>query len=190
LKRIIALTLAGLSLTIGLATAAHATPGRTTNRSPPVPASVRNAESALTSELAKLHVKPHTRLTPRQLKGLGLKPDPSWLAARFKQLAHSTRARAADAGATYWFTYQYDGHFWADVYYTGPYRNSKGYTNYTVYSNYKICDWQGYNCIDLNVYTSTINISQDGTNYYYQGPGGYMSDPWGMPEYGYGPFTG
>ena len=190
MKRIIALTLAGLSLTIGLATAAQATPGRNTNPPPPVTASVRNAESALTSKLAKLHVKPHTGLTARELKALGLKLDPSWLAARFKQLAHSTRARAADAGATYWFTYQYYGHFWADVYYDGPYLNSRGYTNYTVYSNYKICDWRGNNCIDLNVYTYTINISQDGTNYYYQGPAGNMSDPWGMPEYGYGPATG
>jgi hypothetical protein len=204
LKKIITLTLASLSLTIGLATAAQASPGRTTNPPPPVLASVRNAESALTSKLAKLHLKRHTRPTARQLKALGLRPDPSWLAARFKKLAHTTRARAADMGATYWFTYDYSGPFWANVYYDGPYVDSVGDTYYEVSSNWVMCEsyaawWQaaapdGRVCTDLNVYTGVANVEIDGT-YYFDGAavnGGALNTPDsdGMPTYGWGPYPG
>ena len=188
LKKIIALTFASLSLTIGPAAAAQATPGRTTNP-PPVPASVRNAESALTSKLAKLHVKRHTRLTARQLKALGLRPDPKPLAARFKGLANSTRAKAAGVGSTYWFTYQYYGSVWADVYYDGPQFNATS-AYYVVYSNYKICDAYGSDCIATNVYTDIFNIEIDGT-YYYETPSDASSpDSAGFPVYGFGPFSG
>jgi hypothetical protein len=204
LKRIIALTLASLSLTIGLAAAAQATPGRTTNPPPPVPASVRNAESALTSKLAKLHVNRQTRLTARQLKALGLKPDPSWLGARFKKLAHSTRARAAAVGATPWFTYQYSGPFWANVYYSGPNVTTAGDTFYGVYSNWVMCEsyaawWQaavpnGHTCVDLNVYTVVTNVEIDGSYYYegadVNGAGLTIPDSDGLPTYGWGPYPG
>ena len=201
MKKIIALTLASLSLTIGLATAAQATPGRTTYPTPSVPASLRNAESAVTSKLAKLHVKRGTRLTARQLKALGLKPDPSWLAARFKTLAHSTRARAADAGATPWFTYQYYGPFWVNVAYDGPHLDGIGRTYYYVYSNYAMCNWfatpaqaaapDGDNCVNLNVYTVTTNTEIDGY-YYYSDVAAYANTPDsdGLPMYGYGPYPG
>jgi hypothetical protein len=201
LKKIITLMIASLSLTIGLATAAQAAPGRTTNRPPSVPPSVRNAESALTSKLAKLHVKRDTRLTAPQLKSLGLKPDPNWLAAKFKQLAHSTRARAADAGATPWFTYQYYGPFWVNVAYDGPHLDGIGRTYYYVYSNYVMCNWfvtpaqaaapDGENCVNLNLYTVTTNTEIDG--YYYYGDvaaNANTADSDGLPTYGYGPYPG
>ena len=204
MKKLIALTLASLSLTIGPAAAAQATPGRTTNPPRPVPASVRNAESALKSKLAKLHVKRHTRLTARQLKALGLKSDPSWLAARFKKLAHSTRAKAADVGATPWFTYDYSGPFWANVYYNGPYVTTIGDTYYQVYSNWVMCEsyaawWQaavpnGQTCVDLNVYTLVTNIEIDGSYYYegadVNGAGLTIPDSDGLPTYGWGPYRG
>ena len=58
MKKIMVLTLASLSLMTGLAGAAQATPGRTTNAPPHVPAKIRNAEvSALTGKLANLQVK-------------------------------------------------------------------------------------------------------------------------------------
>lgn len=199
MKKIITLTLASLSLTIGLATAAQATPARTTNPPPPVPASVRNAESALTSKLAELHVKRHTRLTAGQIKALGLKPDPRWLAARFQKLTHSTRARAADMGATYWFTYQYSGPFWANVDYSGPYSDGYGPIYYQVYSNYVMCNWfategqaaapDGNNCVNLNVFTTLMNVELDGS-YYYEGAGLTTPDSDGFPAYGYGPYPG
>ena len=103
MKKIIVLTLASLSLMTGLA-AAQATPGRTTDAPPPVPANGTNAElSALTSKLATLHLKRDVRPSARELKALGLKPVPKPMAARFKQLSKSNRARAATVGSTYWF---------------------------------------------------------------------------------------
>jgi hypothetical protein len=196
-----ALMVASLSLTIGLATAAQAAPGRPTNALPPVPASVRNAESALTSKLAKLHVNRHTRLTAHQLKALGLRPDPRWLAARFKKLAHTTRAMAADAGATRWFTYQYYGPFWANVAYDGPYVDGIGRTYYGVYSNYVMCGAfatpgqaavpDGHNCIDLNVYSWTTNTEINGSFYYWDASAFANTPDWeGLPIYGDGPFPG
>jgi hypothetical protein len=187
LKKIIVLTLASLSLMTGLAGAAQATPGRTTNAPPPVPARVRNAEqSALTSKLATLHLKRGLRPSARELKALGLKPVPKPLAARLKQLTKSNRARAATVGSTYWFTYQYYGHFWADVYYDGPYFNSGGNMYYLVYSNYKICDSAGGACTDLNVYTYVENVNIYGT-WYFHGPTP-QPDSAGLPVYGTRPF--
>jgi hypothetical protein len=192
LKKIIVLTLASLSLMSGLAGAAQATPGRTTKAPPPVPARVRNAElSALMSKLAKLHLKRGARPSARELKALGLRPDPKQLAARFKRLTKSTRARAATAGSTYWFTYQYYGHFWADVYYRGPLLDlTAGVIYYEVLSNYKICDGEGGDCTDLNVYTMVLNLDLDGTYVYSTPYGGESPDSAGLPEYGMGPFVG
>jgi hypothetical protein len=166
-----------------------------------MPASVRNAESALTSKLAKLHVKPRTRLTAPQLKALGLKPDPSWLAAKFKHLAHSTGARVADQGATRWFTYDYYGPFWANVAYDGPYLDGIGRTYYGVFSNYVMCDafatvWQaavpdGHTCIDLNAYSWTTNTEINGSFYYWDSYAfANTPDSDGLPIYGDGPFPG
>ncbi|MBV9047563.1 MAG: hypothetical protein JOY58_04805, partial [Solirubrobacterales bacterium] len=116
------MTVATLALTLALATAAQAHPGRTTKAPPPLPATVRNAEqSALQGKLAKLHLKRHTRLSARELKALGITPVPKRLAARLTKLVHSTRASAAAFGDTYYGTYPYYGHVWEDVYYDGPY---------------------------------------------------------------------
>lgn len=189
MKKIIVLTLASLSLMTGLAAAAQARPGRTTNAPPVVPTRVRNAEqSGLTSKLAKLHLKRGARPSARELKALGLKPVPKPLAARFKQLTSSIRARAAAAGPTYWFTYQYYGHFWADVYYDGPYFNSAGNTYYVINSAYKICDSVGGGCIGLHVYTEVNNINIDGT-WYFGGNAVALQPDWaGLPVYGNGPY--
>jgi hypothetical protein len=190
LKKIVVLTLASLSLMSGLAGTAQATPGRTTNAPPPVSARVRNAElSALTSKLATLHLKRGTRPNARELKALGLKPVPKPLAARLKELANSTRAKAAGVGSTYWFTYQYYGAIWADVYYDGPQFDATS-TYYVVYSNYKICDPTGGNCMATNVYTEVFNIDIDGTYYYETPTTDQYPDSAGFPIYGYGPFPG
>lgn len=188
MKKIIVLTLASLSLMTGLAGAAQAPAGRTTNAPPPVPARITNAElSALTSKLAALHLKRGKHPNARELKALGLKPVPKPLAARLKEFANSTRAKAADAGSTYWFTYQYYGLIWADVYYNGPQFDATS-TYYSVYSNYKVCDAYGGNCIATNVYTDIFNIEIDGT-YYYETPNAASSpDSAGFPVYGYGPY--
>jgi hypothetical protein len=194
LKKIIALTLASLSLTVGLAVAAPAHPGRTTNAPPPVLAArIRNAElSALRRQLAKLHLKRGARPSARELKALGLRPVPKPLAARLNKLAKSTSARVADVGSTYWFRYQYYGHFWADVYYDGPYPTGYGQIYYDVFSNYQIWDYQGTNCINLNVWTEVSNIQEppDGTWYYNtpDGPDG-LGDSAGLPEYGWVPLV-
>lgn len=201
-SRRVALALAGLALSLVLivgSSPAHAAgrpaaaPSRTT-KAPPI-ISLHTTE-ALASRLDRSLSKLGKRATLQQLKALGLRPDPKQLAARFNKLAHSTRARPATVGSTYWFTYQYYGHFWADVYYTGPEVDGGGHTFYQVYSNYKICDWQGENCIDLNVYTQIQNIDYDGT-YYYLSPvsqgnveGTITPDSAGMPEYGFGPTQG
>jgi hypothetical protein len=191
LKKIIVLAVVTLSLVSGLAGAAQGTPERTTNAPPPVPASISSTDlPALTRELAKLHVKPHERLSVRELKALGLRPVSKQLAARFKQLARSTRAKAATAGATYWFTTPYYGQVWVDVYYDGPTINPFGDTVYEVYSNFKICDVQGNNCIPLNAYTLIKNIGIDGTYYYTTPVGGFLPDDDGFPVYGFGPFSG
>ena len=188
MKKIIALTLVSVSLTIGLAGAAQAHRGRITNAPPALPASVRNAElSALMSKVAKLHVEGGTRLSARELSALGLTRVPGRMAARFTRLAKSTRARTATVGSTYWFTYQYYGHFWADVYYDGPFYDQYGEPFYNVFSNYKICDSQGANCIDLNTFTWITNIELQGTYYYINAAGGYVPDSYGLPVYGNGP---
>lgn len=189
----IVLTLATLALTLGPVGAAQATPGRTTNAPPSTPATATNAElSALTSKLAKLHLKRGARPSANELKALGLTRVPKPLAARFQQLTNSNRARAATVGSHYWFTYQYYGHFWADVYYDGPTVDLQaGVIYYEVYNNYKICDFQGENCRDLNVYTQVINLDIGGTYYYYNPVAGLSNpDSAGIPEYGLGPFGG
>ena len=191
MKKIMVLTLASLSLMTGLAGAAQATPGRTTNAPPLVPALIRNAEvSALTGKLAKLQATYGTRLSARELQAIGLKPVPMQLAARFNKLAKSNRTRAATVGETYWFTYEYYGQVWADVYYSGPFVNPNGDIQYYLYSNYKICDPQGNNCIASNVFTLNDNIDINGT-YYYSDPVSGSSPDWaGFPLYGYGPYSG
>jgi hypothetical protein len=198
LSRRAALVLAGLALSLALivgSSPAHAA-GRPaaaplqTTKAPPVisSAQTRALASKLDRSLSKLGKHP----TVGQLKALGLRPDPKQMAADFNKLAHSTRARAATEGSTYWLTYQYYGHFWADVYYSGPYvAITDGTTFYVVYSNYKICDWQGNNCNDLNVYTFVGNYDIDGHYYFDAGlASGFTLDSAGMPEYGYGPYTG
>ena len=62
------------------------------------------------------------KLSARELQAIGLKPVPKQLAARFNKLAKSNRTRAATVGETYWFTYEYYGQVWADVYYSGPFQ--------------------------------------------------------------------
>ena len=207
LSRRAAIALAGLALSLALivgSSPAHAAsrpavaPSQNTKAPPVLSARTREAlASQLDRRLSKLGKGP----TVRQLEALGLRPDPKQLAARFNKLAHSTRARAADIGSTYWFTYQYYGHVWADVYYTGPTGNG----TYTVYSNYKICPLIGPipvpvsvfgaptaeldGCMHLNVYTYILNIAIDG-RYYYLGLSSFNPDSAGMPEYGFGPFSG
>ncbi len=124
------------------------------------------------------------------LKALGLKLVPKQLAARFKKLATGTRARAATTGSTYWFTYQYYGQVWADLYYDGPFVNPNGDTQYYLDSNYKICDPQGNNCIAANVYTLNDNIEINGTYYYSDAVSGSTPDSAGFPVYGFGPYSG
>ena len=191
MKKIMVLTLASLSLMTGLAGAAQATPGRTTNAPTPVSPPIRNAEvSVLMGKLAKLQATYGTRLSPRELQAIGLKPVPKQLATRFHKLAKSNRARAATMGETYWFTYDYYGQVWVDVYYTGPMVNPNGDTQYYLYSNYKICDPQGNNCIASNLFTLNDNIDINGTYYYSDAVSGSSPDWAGFPVYGYGPYSG
>ena len=56
-----------------------------------------------------------------------------------------------------------------------------------IYSNYKICDWRGASCSDLNMYTWVNNIEMGG-NFYYSGRDSASSDSAGLPIYGNGPF--
>ncbi|MBV8734617.1 MAG: hypothetical protein JO120_07550 [Solirubrobacterales bacterium] len=185
----IVLTFTTLALTLGLAGAGQARPGRTTNAPPPLSASDRNADlSALTSKLAELHIKRHKRLTVREVKALGLTPVPKQLATKLNKVAESTRASAAAVGDTYWYTYHYHGHFYADVYYSGPFLDSRGDTTYSDYNNYKICDWHGNNCIGLNVDTYVYNIDIGGTYYFYGRTGDQTPENHGIPVYGWGPF--
>jgi hypothetical protein len=199
-KRIIALTLASLSLTIGLAGAAQAQPGQTSHAPPPLPTSTVNAEvSALTIKFAKLHIMRGAGLSARELKALGLRPVPKQLAARFKRLAHSGRARAATAGSTFWFTQFYYGQVWQDVYYSGPYSNAGAippgsgiglFTYYLVYMNFKVCDPFQSHCIPTNVYTTVSNVNYDGTYYYQYNDGQSWPDTQGFPIFGDGPYSG
>ena len=95
-------------------------------------------------------------------------------------------------GTTYWFTYEYYGQVWADVYYSGPFcQPHTADTLYWLFSNYKICDPQGDNCIASNVYTLNDNIDINGTYYYSGAVSGSSSGSWaGFPVYGYGPYPG
>jgi len=191
LKKIIALTLASLSLTIGPATAAQASPGPPPTHAPAaVPPRVSNAAlSTLRSKLAALHLQRGAQPSARELKALGLRPDPGWLAARFKKLTHSTRASVADVGTTYWFTWNPYGQIWANVYYAPPFTDPYGDTQYDLFSNYWVCDSHGNNCIDTNIFTVNDNIQINGT-YYYDSPGASTPDSEGFPAYGFGPYSG
>ena len=121
MKKIV-LTLASLSLMIGLVGAAQASAAQTTKAPPAVRASTRDAGlSDLASKLATFHVNRNTRLNAQELKALGLKPLSSQQAARMNKLAKSGGAKAATAGSYYWYTYHYYGHVWVDAYWSGPY---------------------------------------------------------------------
>ena len=198
LTRII-MTVATLALTLALATAAQAHPGRTTKAPPPLPATVRNAEqSALQGKLAQLHLKRHTRLSARELKALGITPVPKRLAARLTKVVHSTRASAAVVGDTYWGTYQVYGNVWEDVYYTsepdliggiGP-DGGAIYEGLQIFMNYKICDWQGNNCAAANQASDILAFGTNIGNWYFEGAtdeqlglGG--PGPGGFPPYGF-----
>jgi hypothetical protein len=160
LSRLAALAVAGLALSLALivgSSPAHAArepaaaPSRTT-KAPPVisPHTTEALLSQLDSSLSKLGKRP----TVQQLKALGLRPVPKRLAARFNKLAHSTRARAATAGSTFWFTQEYYGSIWVDEYYSGPYSSGPGLeVYYDVYNNFKVCNQNGGACYDANAYT-------------------------------------
>ena len=214
-SRVAALVLTGLALSLALtvgSSPAHAARGqaaaRSQTRKAPPPFSPR-ARRALASKLERSLSKLGKRPTLRQLEAVGLKPVPERVATTFNKLGKGTRARAADAGWTYWFSYHYHGNVWADVWYEGPYPSFvapySAYSYYDVATEYELCDTTGSTCYPLSygyydynygqydytdVYTQVENVDINGTYFYYQ-PGGLFSfDSSGNPEYGFGPYTG
>jgi hypothetical protein len=176
---------------MGLAAAAQASPPRIAKPLPPVPASTRNAQlSAITSKLAKLHLKLGMRLSARELKTLGLTPVPKRLAARLPRRASRGDARTADLASIWWYQYQITpSNVWAVVWYDPtPSPGDWGSDWYTIYTEYWVCDPNGNNCIDTDMYTYWYYVVPWGGNYtYYDGPSGSSSS---APELGWGPYSG
>ena len=217
-NRLLALALSGLALSFALivgsspAYAARrpgAAPSQTTKAPPVIPAQTRNA---LLSQLARSLSKLGRGPTLQQLKALGLRPASRQQVARFKQLQSRHLARAATAGATYWYTWQYSGNIWVDDYYSGPYFTD-GATDlvdgsfyseyYIVYDNFKTCTSSGGDCLDASAYTyqifgyltpdltpSEVGLRialADPTGWYWQGPSELTQ---AEQLIGYGPYAG
>lgn len=116
------------------------------------------------------------RLSAHELKALGLKPVSHKQAARINRLRHKTngRAKAAEVGSTYWYTWQNAGFSWVDTYYDYDYYSSD-YSWFITYDNYKTCDLSGYNCIDAHAYVVTYYLYYYGAEYVYGPYGPYGS---------------
>jgi hypothetical protein len=186
LKKIL-MTLASLSLVIGLVGSAEA--GATA----PAPAQTTKAPAALAAStreavLSKLGSSKH--LSRQQLKALGLKPASRQQVARIKQLQKKSNraARTSTVGCTYWYTHQYYGVIWIDSYYCGPYYSYPWYPYYVIYNNWKFCTTSGTNCINLNIWTYEYLVYYyPNSTWYYYGPSGYTSSP---QPVGFGPEHG
>jgi hypothetical protein len=191
LKRI-AVTLASFSLMMGLAAAAQASPPRIAKPLPPVPASTGTPQlSAITSKLAKLHLKLCMRLSARELKTLGLTPVPKRLAVRLPRRASRGDARTASVspGWTFWHQYQLTPtNVWAQVWwYSVPYVDSAGDAWYTIDTVYWVCDQNSNNCYDTGDYTYEYYIRTFAGFFFYYNPSGSAASD---PELGWGPYSG
>jgi hypothetical protein len=141
--------------------------GQTTHAPPAVSAQQRQAD------LSKLGSK---RLSPQQMRALGLKKVTGSELARIKQLtSHKSTARTAAAGSYYWFTWHNARVSWSDRYYSGPYYSYPWYPYYVVYDNWKTCTYSGSSCQSAYAYTYGYYLYYYGSGWYYYF-GGYTTD--------------
>jgi hypothetical protein len=146
LKKKILMTVAGLSMVVGMAGTAAAG-ASSLQSSPAKPAASASASQGAQTTKAATTVAASTN-------------------------AVNTHA----VGCNYWYTWHYLGNVWVDSYYCGPYYSYPWWPYYRIYDNFKVCNSSGYNCISAQSWTWQDYLYYWPLHtWYYYGPSGYST---------------